>query len=125
MYIPPSLLEYEDDGYDSMYHDSYFRYISGTEYPPTILDLILGYRYRAIGNMDEGAVRGSNKFSLKARCAAKLRISLVKLGPVFVKLGQIMSSRPDLLSSEVITELQALVSCVEPFPTSEAIEVII
>ncbi len=39
---------------------------------------------------------------------AVLRNILVELGPVYVKLGQLLSTRPDLLPPEYITELTAL-----------------
>jgi ubiquinone biosynthesis protein len=39
---------------------------------------------------------------------ARLRMALEELGPTFIKLGQILSTRPDLLPPEYITELQKL-----------------
>lgn len=44
---------------------------------------------------------------------------LVELGPTFVKLGQILSTRPDLLSPEYIQALESLQSSVPPLPWSE------
>ena len=40
--------------------------------------------------------------------AQRIRCVLEELGPSFIKLGQIMSTRPDLLPEDVITELQKL-----------------
>lgn len=51
------------------------------------------------------------KFSIGER----LRLSLEELGPTFVKLGQIISTRPDILPSEVISELEKLQDAVPPF----------
>jgi predicted unusual protein kinase regulating ubiquinone biosynthesis (AarF/ABC1/UbiB family) len=45
---------------------------------------------------------------------AVLRNILVELGPVYVKLGQLLSTRPDLLPPEYITELTALQAEVPP-----------
>lgn len=42
--------------------------------------------------------------------ATRLRLALEELGPTFIKLGQILSTRPDLLSSEYIEEFQKLQS---------------
>ncbi|MGA7936033.1 MAG: AarF/ABC1/UbiB kinase family protein [Kovacikia sp.] len=47
---------------------------------------------------------------------AVLRNILVELGPVYVKLGQLLSTRPDLLPPEYITELTALQAEVPSVP---------
>jgi ubiquinone biosynthesis protein len=47
-----------------------------------------------------------------------------ELGPTFVKLGQILSSRPDLVSSDIIAELVKLQDRVPPFPTDQARRII-
>ncbi|EKQ69205.1 putative unusual protein kinase [Leptolyngbyaceae cyanobacterium JSC-12] len=55
---------------------------------------------------------------------AVLRNILVDLGPVYVKLGQVLSTRPDLLPPEYINELTALQAEVPPVPWEE-VEVVI
>src|SRR4051812_14741849 len=42
------------------------------------------------------------------------------LGPTFVKLGQVLSTRPDLLPEAYTSELSALRDDVRPFPFEEA-----
>ena len=44
----------------------------------------------------------------------RLRMALVELGPAFVKLGQLLSIRPDLLGPEYIAELEKLQNEVPP-----------
>jgi ubiquinone biosynthesis protein len=51
----------------------------------------------------------------------RLRLTLTALGPTFVKLGQILSTRPDLLPPEFIAELNKLQDAVPPFPAEVAI----
>ena len=51
--------------------------------------------------------------------AARLRQVLVELGPTFVKLGQVMSVRPDILPGPFIRELESLQNNVDPVSFSE------
>ena len=46
----------------------------------------------------------------------RLRMALEELGPTFVKLGQVLSTRPDLLPPAYITELARLQDTVSPAP---------
>lgn len=46
----------------------------------------------------------------------RLRMALEELGPTFVKLGQVLSTRPDLLPPDFITELSRLRDDVPPGP---------
>jgi aarF domain-containing kinase len=55
---------------------------------------------------------------------AELRELLVDLGPTFIKFGQMLSIRPDLLPAPVLRELQRLCDAVPAFPTPEAIDLI-
>ena len=53
-----------------------------------------------------------------------LRELLDELGPTFVKFGQLLSMRPDVLPPDIITELRGLQDDVTPFPFEEAAQVI-
>jgi len=54
----------------------------------------------------------------------RLRLSLEILGPIFVKFGQILSTRRDLLPDDVADELRNLQDNVPPFSGNEAIQII-
>ena len=53
-----------------------------------------------------------------------LREFLDELGPTFVKFGQLLSTRPDLVPEDVAAELSLLQDSVSPFPFEQAREVI-
>lgn len=55
---------------------------------------------------------------------ARLRMTLEKLGPIFVKFGQLLSTRRDLLPLDIADELAKLQDQVPPFASSEAIALI-
>ena len=56
--------------------------------------------------------------------ASSLRRSLEQLGPIFVKFGQILSTRKDLFDPETSEELEKLQDQVPSFPSNEAISII-
>jgi ubiquinone biosynthesis protein len=55
---------------------------------------------------------------------ARLRDMLDELGPTFVKFGQLLSTRPDVVPPDIVFELKALQDKVSPFPFAEAEAVI-
>ncbi len=59
-----------------------------------------------------------------AQRAQRLRRALERLGPTFVKFGQLLATRVDLFSDAFLRELRQLRTQVPPFPTSEARELI-
>ena len=52
--------------------------------------------------------------------AASLRDMLIELGPTFIKIGQLLSTRVDVFSSEVLEELSRLQNEVPSFPADRA-----
>lgn len=51
--------------------------------------------------------------------AVRIRRVLEELGPSFIKLGQILSTRPDLLPEDILVELKRLQDDVPPVPFAE------
>jgi len=60
------------------------------------------------------------KPSKKYSRGVRLRLALEKLGPIFVKFGQILSTRRDLLDDDVANELAKLQDKVPPFDNNKA-----
>ncbi|QDQ27300.1 ubiquinone biosynthesis regulatory protein kinase UbiB [Chitinimonas arctica] len=56
--------------------------------------------------------------------AVRLRLALEKLGPIFVKFGQVLSTRRDLLPADLADELAHLQDRVKPFPSQLSEQVI-
>lgn len=61
---------------------------------------------------------------LDAPRGQRLREALQSLGPIFVKFGQVLSTRRDLLPPDIADELAMLQDRVPPFPAAVAVETI-
>lgn len=91
-------------------------------------------RYQLAELLDELNLQGGAKFGawlIFGSASAdpntrgqRLRQALEELGPVFVKLGQALSTRPDLLPAEIANELTKLQDEVPPFPAEQAMAMI-
>ena len=53
-----------------------------------------------------------------------LREMLDELGPTFVKFGQLLSTRPDVVPPDIVAELRGLQDDVTPFPFAQVREVV-
>ena len=65
-------------------------------------------------------LRQQNDEYLEKTYAERIRIFIEEMGTTFIKLGQIASTRADLLPPDLINELEKLQSHVSPFPASDA-----
>jgi len=61
---------------------------------------------------------------LSAPRGERLREALERLGPIFIKFGQMLSTRRDLLPHDVADELARLQDRVPPFPGQEAVKLV-
>ena len=75
-------------------------------------------------NDDSDTTETEKKNELERDLSQKLRQSLTNLGPCFVKIGQQLSIRPDLISPTVLYELQKLCDSVPPFDNDIAMKVL-
>ena len=58
------------------------------------------------------------------RRGVRLRRALEELGPVFIKFGQMLSTRRDLLPTDIADELAKLQDKVPPFPQQQSVAII-
>ncbi len=54
----------------------------------------------------------------------RIRLALEELGPIFVKFGQAISTRRDLLPADIADELAKLQDAVPPFPVEQVLEIL-
>jgi len=72
-----------------------------------------------------GAINPFNWFrSNKLSQAERLRLCIEELGPIFIKFGQMLTTRRDLLGDEITDELEKLLDRVPPFPLKQAREIL-
>ncbi len=57
--------------------------------------------------------------------ADRLTAALTRLGPTYVKLGQFLSTRPDVVGATIATDLEALQDKVPPFDAKEAERIVV
>jgi len=70
--------------------------------------------------LSKGAAAGAQQPTTTAQLGERLRLALQDLGPTFVKLGQMISTRPDLVPEEIVAQMRRLQDDVPPFSTEEA-----
>ena len=59
-----------------------------------------------------------------APVGVRIRLALQELGPIFVKFGQAVSTRRDLLAADIADELAKLQDQVPPFPAAQAVAIL-
>ncbi|MBC7171872.1 MAG: AarF/ABC1/UbiB kinase family protein, partial [Polyangiaceae bacterium] len=74
---------------------------------------LLGYLFARVR---AGSLTPEERAHLRGQWLSR---TLEALGAAFVKLGQVMSTRPDLLGAEIAAELASLQDGVRPFPYSQ------
>jgi ubiquinone biosynthesis protein len=88
--------------------------------PAARLPLALA-RLLAAPGAGSAAAKGATK---KASGLANLPTAISRLGPSYVKLGQFLATRPDVVGASVVRQLEHLQDRMEPFPRDVAIATI-
>ena len=81
------------------------------------LDQILSIPRKLLLKQQKSDVEGKTR-------GERIRLFIEEMGPTFVKLGQIASTRPDLVPVDILKELEKLQSHVPPFPYEDAVNII-
>src|SRR5690606_30862516 len=100
---------------------------------PTLLRLLrilyVAFRYGlddlVLSSLDRPLARGLRwtlRLGMRPRAPRGLRLrrALESLGPIFVKFGQMLSTRRDLIPADIADELALLQDRVPPFPSAQA-----
>ena len=80
-------------------------------------------RHRLTDLLPWGAAADESDEAVSER-GRRLRELLDELGPTFVKFGQLLSTRPDVVPPDIVIELRKLQDDVRPFPFDQARAVI-
>ncbi|OQX92983.1 MAG: hypothetical protein B6D58_00010 [candidate division Zixibacteria bacterium 4484_95] len=81
----------------------------------------LVYRMNLVSPLKPGAKKTK---AVAQSTPVRVRLALEELGPTFVKLGQVLSTRPFLIPMNYIIELSKLQDQVEPMPWSLAVDIL-
>lgn len=118
--LPPSDIRYLQH-YDPEAIALYYR-----ERPAEVVLRLMGIvtsLTRLIAGMNLDKRLGRNQANQRKR-AIQLRETLTKLGPAFIKIGQALSTRPDLLPPIFMEEMTRLQDQIPPFPNAIAFQFI-
>lgn len=80
------------------------------------------WTYGIVGSREELEAKRKER---RRAIAAWVREELIRLGPTFIKAGQLFSARSDLFPAEVVDELSKLQDSVPPFPAEVAKKIIL
>ena len=88
------------------------------------MDVLLKDRYRSNLVSFLLLISPWRLYSLDQPRGERIRKALEEAGTIFIKFGQLLSTRPDLIPSDIAQSLHGLQDDIAPFPTNHAKEII-
>ncbi|GAA0150599.1 hypothetical protein LIER_09510 [Lithospermum erythrorhizon] len=89
-----------------------------------LLEVFTTFASAAIRLRISGAYSSADDDERQSELGMVLKETLLSLGPTFIKVGQSLSTRPDLIGSEISKALSELHDQIPPFPRMEAMKII-
>ncbi|WP_138495007.1 ABC1 kinase family protein [Paenibacillus pinistramenti] len=83
-----------------------------------------GYIAHELGFPEQLPFIGKKEAAPSKTRGERVRLILEELGPTYIKIGQIASTRPDLLPADIVEELEKLQDHVPPFSYEEAAAIV-
>ena len=88
------------------------------------LDILLIEKFKSRWISILFAVSPWQIYSSNKALGERIRLALEEAGPIFIKFGQLLSTRPDIIPTDITKSLQKLRDDLPPFPTDLAKEII-
>lgn len=101
-----------------------YREIVGVLWKYGFADVLKLVALQHVLGMEDAKIAIHEEGLLSKPLPERMRLALEELGPTFIKFGQIVSSRRDLVTDEYYVELCKLQAGVPPFPTRQAKKII-
>ena len=109
---------------ETYHHLPRYREIFLTFFKYGFVDLMKFVHLQKILEIADRQLHPKNEELHRKPAAERFRMALEELGPTFVKFGQILSSRRDLINETYYNELRKLQDAVPPFPGAEAVKIV-
>ena len=110
--VQKTMLRYDPQELADTYSGKFFRLFARLW---TIATTFLGFWLAIVWDQRSNSVKKN-----EAKRAIELRELLTRLGPAYIKIGQALSTRPDLVPSSYLEELSKLQDQIPPFPNEIA-----
>ncbi|XP_010507623.1 PREDICTED: uncharacterized protein LOC104784272 [Camelina sativa] len=89
-----------------------------------LLEVFSAFMIAAIRLRTSASDKGKDLEASEKNFGMVLKETMLRLGPTFIKVGQSLSTRPDIIGTEISKELSELHDQIPPFPWPEAVKII-
>ena len=109
---------------ETYHHLPRYREIFLTFFKYGLVDLLKFVHLQKLLEIADRQLHPKNEELHRKPVAERFRMALEELGPTFVKFGQILSSRRDVINEAFYNELRKLQDAVPPFPGADAMKIV-